>query len=168
SLLTARYLMMPTVYMHRTSRVAERMFLEAYQRYEEAENIDVSRLAAMDDPELLSRMRQCQESAGLLGKVENRELYKVAARLNPERETGEVRERALDASGLDPEKVLVDRIEMGGSEPYEVPVIQDGELSRLNEVSPVPDTLQEALEQRREVRVYTPEEHANAVPEDMF
>ncbi len=156
SLLTARYLMMPTVYMHRASRIAERMFLAAYDRYAAAENVQASRLAAMDDPELLSRMRQCAASAPMIQRVENRDLYKIAARRGPEADIDALRDHVRDATGLGPDQVLADRIAMGGGDPYDVPILADGDRTALDAVSPLPAALRSALDANAETRLYVP------------
>ncbi|MCJ7479117.1 MAG: HD domain-containing protein [Candidatus Nanohaloarchaeota archaeon QJJ-7] len=163
SLLTARYLMMPTVYMHRTSRIAEQMFLEAYRRFEEEQDMDPDEMAAMDDSQLMHLMKSVEASRRMVEKIEDRQLYKVAARLDPGRETDELREEVMDSTGLPREEVLVDSIEMDGSDPYEVPLVTREGPGSLDEVSPLPEALRRALEEMEEIRVYTPRENVDSV-----
>ncbi len=163
SLLTARYLMMPTVYLHRTAWIAQRMFIEAYHRYAEEAGIDAEELADMDDPEILSRLRASPAAEQMVRRIDDRELYKVAARLDPGHDPEAVREHVLERTGLDRDAVLVDVLDPGPSEPLDIPVVDGDTVTTLSAVSPLPAALDEALARRRELRVYAPEEHVEAV-----
>lgn len=164
SLLTARYLMLPTVYTHRTSRVAARMFREAFRRLNAEEDIPVEELTRMDEPEILTRMRNSKSAAGMINRLLDRRLYKIAAKL-PETELTEtgIEERLLDETGLEEGKILADHLKLDDSKAYDVPVQADGELTSLHQLSELPDTLQQALSNRSELRIYTEREHVDAV-----
>lgn len=165
SLLTARYLMIPTVYLHRTSRVASGMFREAFRMLREDGAVDVEELPYLDDPELTNRLRTHDRSAGLMERLDNRELYKIAARspLNGDVDRESLAAELVAETGIDEDEVIVDVIHRVESKTYDVPVLMNGEVRDLETVSNLPGALKASLQQQNEVRVYTPREHVDTV-----
>ncbi len=165
SLLTARYLMIPTVYTHRTSQVASSMFREAFRMLHDDDVIDVAELPYMDDPELINRLRTNDRSAWLMDRIDNRELYKIAARSQTSHDIDErqMAKELRDETGLDRGEVIVDVIRRDESTAYDVPVLMNDQVRTLDAVSTLPTALQDSLQDGNELRVYTPREHVDTV-----
>lgn len=165
SLLTARYLMIPTVYMHRTSRIASTMFREAFRLLRKDGKVTVEELPYMDEPELLHRLRRADRSAWLMERIDNRQLYKIAVRneLDEDVDRRTMEKQFQENTGLDEGEVLVDVVQRNETKTPDVPVLVDGRVRRLADVSHLPDALRDSLQQRDELRVYTAREHVNDV-----
>lgn len=164
SLLTARYLMITAVYGHRTSRVGARMFREAFQVLREEKGLSVDELAEFDEPAIVMAFRNGPEPAReLIRRIEDRDLYKVAARLPVEVDAEAVRETVLDTTGLAPEQILTDTVRFTRDNASDVPVLQEDGTERLATISDLPEALNATLQKRNETRVYTAPEHMEAV-----
>ncbi len=165
SLLTARYLMIPTVYMHRTSRVASSMFREAFRMLREDGDVSVEELPYMDEPELVHRLRNNDRSQWLMDRIDNRELHKIAVR-NPENsglDPAEREEELLAKTGLSEGEVIVDVLKRDESRTYDVPVLVEDQVRSLEQVSDLPPALKASLQRQNEIRIYTPREHVETV-----
>lgn len=162
SLLTARYLMITPVYSHRTSKIAATMFRKAVELLRAEDGFPVERLAEMDDPEIISRLRASDAASPLMQRIDNRELYKIAMRSDDiDQDIPAVEAAFVEETGLPSDAVLVDRVDFSGTRPYDVPIRMDDELVMLEDVSELPAALKRSLEKNRELRVYAdPEHHA--------
>jgi HD superfamily phosphohydrolase len=163
SLLTARYLMMPTVYTHQTSRIASRMFQEAFRLLQDETGISVGELTAMDDPEVIAQMRSSDAASNMIERVLDRRLYKVATRLPETDYPDDIAEQICDETGLASEQVLVDTLEMTETRSYDVPVLMNDSVTTLDDVSDLPAALQQALQKQSATRIYTDRDHTDTV-----
>jgi len=78
SILIARYLMFPTVYTHHTVRIANMMFQDALYALVSKKIIKAEELIPMIDADIISVMKQHEESANMIKNIEDRHLYKLA------------------------------------------------------------------------------------------
>ncbi len=163
SLLTARYLMMPTVYTHQTSRVAARMFQEAFRLLQEDTGISINDLPSMDDPEIIAQMRASDAASDMVERILDRRLYKVATSLPDTDHPDDSVEQLCDETGLDREQILVDTLEFTETRTYDVPVLKNDDVTALESMSDLPAALQQALQKQSETRVYTEREHMDTV-----
>lgn len=166
SLITARYLMITAVYGHRTSRVGARMFREAFRFLREDEGLSVDELAELDEPAIIMALRDGPEPAqDLIRRIEDRELYKVAARLPEDADADAILDTVEDATGLGDGEVLIDRVRFGRDDASDVPVLTDDGTRELASISDLPEALNTTLRKRNETRVYAAPEHVADVAE---
>ncbi len=166
SLLTARYLMIAPVYMHRVSMVADAMFRTALRMAVDTGELSVEELAAMDDPAVVSHLRHSDvdAAADLMRRLDTRDLYKpVRTAPLPDRSADDIGAELCEAAGLPEGAVLVDRIDMTGGDPYDVPLLDDGEIVSMADRSHLPAALQRSLQEQSELRVYAAPEDRDAV-----
>jgi HD superfamily phosphohydrolase len=164
SLLTARYLMMPTVYLHQASRGAAMLFHEAFRLLEQETDIGADELAYMDDMEIVGRMRRSDTAAPLIERLLDRRLYKVATTLpDAERSADSIRDELCDATGLTREEILVDTLQMAKTRTYDVPVHNGETVEPLDDLSSLPEALQQALQQQNMTRIYADPTDVDAV-----
>ncbi len=179
ALLTARFLMYGTVYLHHAARVSEAM-LERALEMELAEGaLDAGELARMDDVDVTAHLRSATTGArGFMEAVDARELLKVAREV-PFREVGEAEARRLagdraarrtlevevaEAAGVDPSHVILDAPPAPRLREGSVPVVDDGgDVAPLAERSQLVSILSEAYLDHWRLRIICPEEAREAV-----
>jgi HD superfamily phosphohydrolase len=176
ALLVARFLMIPTVYLHRTSRIADVMFLKATETAID-EGLDYRELYRMDDFDILNIFR---ESKGYVNdiseRIENRRLFKTvcnfawddlgwdlvtrAASLR-EDVSGlkKVEEQIANDSGAGDGYVLLDIPPLPDYKEMDAHVLRNGDVIKLEEASPLVGILREAQKSQWNIAVYTPAEH---------
>lgn len=163
SLLVARLLMYPAVYLHHVCRIAEAMFCAGLEALLEA-GADPEALRRMDDGEARGALRRAGGvAAEMAERLDSRRLYKRAlwvprdalpARLPaPARFRGEIAEGA----GVEESRVLVD---IPAVEPPigAFPVQVGSRLRSLRRVSPVAAALDRAHREAARAGVYAPPE----------
>ena len=173
SLLVSRLLMYPTVYYHHVSRIAQSMIKSGILCLIEEHGCDPGAIKDMCDQDLISAMF----SAGgypfeIVDRIRSRRLFKRAvyvgregfessavSRENEKRIAGEIAEEA----GVDPGYVLVDRPHLPRVAEGNVPVLVDGEVRSLREVSPLATILERAHHAAWRLGVYTTEEDRERV-----
>ncbi|MBI4362731.1 MAG: HD domain-containing protein [Euryarchaeota archaeon] len=170
SLLVARALMYPTVYLHHVCRIAEAMFSGALEAAVQ-DGADPGALRAMDDYEAnIALRRMGGVAAGMVERINSRRLYKRAlyepagdrrahlARTGAPR----LREAIARRARVPPERVLVDLPPM---EPPlgRVDVEMDGGYRDLRRVSPLVSILDRAHRDAARVGVYTEPRNRAAV-----
>jgi hypothetical protein len=178
-LLTARGLMYSSVYYHHTVRVAEIMLENAVDRALEMSCSSAQDLFFMDDSQLLEnlsatggypeeivariRYRQLFKTAYVetrreLTKAEKRKYIKRFSRWSAIRE---VQDEIADESGVERGHVILDVpiVDILISEPrlekVEMPVLSDGKVFDLSEVSPIATALKRRQAPRYLIRVLT-------------
>ena len=173
SLLVSRLLMYPTVYYHHVSRIAQSMIESGILCLIEEHGCDPGAIKDMCDQDLISAM----SSAGgypfeIVDRIRSRRLFKravyvgkegfessVVSRENVRRIAGEIAEEA----NVDPRYVLVDRPRLPRVAEGNVPVLVDGEVRSLREVSPLATILERAHHAAWRLGVYTTEEDRERV-----
>ena len=173
SLLTARFHMLKSVYLHNACKIAEKMLERALENYVEDRNIE--EMMKMDDYEAHVALKDFESDSGLYSKVSNRRLYKKALSLDSDslsretlKEFSEKSEEKLEKeiseeAGLERTKVIVDLPSVPGSTDLNVRVKKEGNIRPLANLSPIPDALTEAEWQLVNLNVYCPENHVSKV-----
>ncbi len=159
SLLVARFLMYPSVYLHHVSRIADAMLLRALEDVVE-DGIAPQEIMKMDDLTLLSTLKRRQGIAGeMTRRILERDLFKRAIYLGPAEvedlddlltlSTDREKIRSLEMeieeeAGLPPGEVLVDIQERPRMEEMEIKVLSNSGVEALEERSTLVRTLREA------------------------
>ncbi|WMW22157.1 HD domain-containing protein [Methanolobus mangrovi] len=174
SLLVSRFLMHPSVYYHHVSRIAETMFTRAVDDLIQKKSLNAFDLRKMDDSRLFEMIRNDDGYAGELAeRLDNRKLYKRALyvgfdevgegvlkhRKNIERVEAEIAEDV----GIEPESVLIDIPKDPEIAEMKALVKVNGRMLRLDEVSHVVATLEQAHRDNWKMGVYTPKEYREEV-----
>ena len=173
SLLTARFHMMKSVYLHNTCVIAEKMLERALENYVREYNVET--MMKMDDYEAHNKLRDFEDGEGLYTKVSDRRLYKQALRLDQDSLTREKLEKFSDNSerefeekiaaeaGLETEKVIVNLPMTPKERDFDIRVKKSGEVRSLSELTPIPEALTEAEWQLVNLNVYTESEEKSKV-----
>ena len=178
SVVLARYLMYPSVYEHHTSRIADSMFGFALASAIKDKSFGVEEMYAMDDIELISRLR---ELGGLISHliegVESRNLYKRTiffskddfgknfakiSKLNPA-QILKLENELVEECRLSPGEVLLDIPEPLYTEEAKAKILFRGKIRKLSEVSPLVKALTDAQWTYWNVSVYCRQENEKNV-----
>ena len=175
SLLTARFHMLKSVYLHNACKIAEKMLERALENYVEENRVED--MMKMDDYEAHTELREFENNSGLYTKVSKRRLYKKALSLDSDslsrktlkefsgKSEGKLEREIAEETGLERQKVIVDLPSTPGSTDLKVRVKKEGEIRPLSDLSPIPDALTEAEWQLVNLNVYCPESHQAEVSE---
>ena len=183
SLLISRYIMYPSVYNHRTARIAERMLLRAFELSLQGEvgggreGISLERLEKlqqMKDVEFLTHLQESCEKADLMvQRVLQRKLLKTAFELpfervgeeEAERVNGikrefsqQLEERIAHRFSIPKDLVIIDvpGFSITGERPLYI-VTKGNELKTVNEVSRLAAILAHAQYDHWKIRLFLPE-----------
>ncbi len=183
SLLVARFLMTPTVYLHHTSRIADAMFLRAVERAIGDGALDKERLYRMDDLDVLTLLRNSGGYAGDIGRrLDERRLFKRAYSMDYTGIKPALRKRLLglreDAARLraiedefaancklDEGYVIFDIPPLQHKE-LEISIVKDGDAFGIGELSPLAGILTEAHKRQWNVGIYAPRERLERVAKE--
>ncbi|MFB6291765.1 MAG: HD domain-containing protein [Candidatus Nanohaloarchaea archaeon] len=178
SLLTSRFHMYKTLYMHHTVVIVRKMLERALEDFAGREGVE--ELMSMDDRTAHTRLLEAGGDAEkLYSRVTERRLFKRALVWDEhdlERESlktledqidepGKLEERIAEEAGVEPRHVIVDPPQTPEIQDINVKVKKKGEVMNLSELSPVPEALTDAEWRTVSMNVYTPEEHIPAVKE---
>jgi len=174
SLLLARALMHPTVYGHHVARISKSMLKRATERYLAATDTTAETIRRWDDHELTVALRRTEDTAGIVRRLDERDLLKRAvwAELDSVPEAllaadhDEIRgwELAIaDRAGVDPETVVIDVPEDPSMTESTTRVLVNGDVRRLDQQSPLVDALRSAHRAQWRMGVYAPEDRTDAV-----
>lgn len=180
ALLVARFLMIPTVYLHHASRIADAMFLKAIERAIE-EGLDYKMLYKMDDYDVQNLFRSSEGYVRDIGRMlDRRELFKkafvkswsdfddelrnkmISLRENP-KDWREIEEAVAKECGLKKGYVILDIPPIPEYGEMDAKIHKDGMLLRLEEESPLVRILREAQKEQWSVGIYTPKENLKKV-----
>ncbi|MFH1722895.1 MAG: HD domain-containing protein [Candidatus Altiarchaeota archaeon] len=172
SLLISRGLMYQTVYWHKTKRIAESMLVEAIKHLFSKRKLSLKNYLSMDDIDLVSKLRA---SGGypkeMMRRLDERRLFKTAYRvklnsfsIDEQRNLAEKKDKIQNqiASETKNKKgfVLLDIPEAKLQE-YKTKIEYEGELRRIDEVSTLARSLEQAEEERLTISVYALPEELN-------
>jgi uncharacterized protein len=153
SLLISRLLMHPAVYYHHVCRISECMISGGIRRMID-DGVEAAEIKAMDDEELFASMTAHGGiAAEMVSRIKSRRLFKRAVYVDLEcleshsRSWGNERRIAqeiADQAGLDPDYVLVDNPSLPDAEEGDFPVLVEGEVKPLRDVSPLVAILEKA------------------------
>jgi HD superfamily phosphohydrolase len=174
SLLVARALMNPTVYSHHVARISKAMLRRAAETLLSNTDATADDLRRWDDPELLVALRDCEETADLVRRIDCRTLLKRAlwAELDdvPERLLAAEYEDArgyeleiADRAGVPASSVVVDVPGAPSMTESSTRVLVNGERRQLDRQSPLVDALRAAQRSQWRMGVYAPADHTDEV-----
>ena len=159
SLLVARFLMYPTVYLHHVSRIADSMMLRALEGLSQ-EGYSVEQIMRMDDISLFNALRSAGGIPGTTAeRLMNRDLFKRAVylgtgqvadldeliKISQDREKmREMEDEIAEAAGLESGDVLVDIQGMPPLGEGETMILVRGRLEPLRARSALVGSLEEA------------------------
>lgn len=184
SLLVARFLMTPTVYLHHTSRIADAMFLKMMERAIDEGLIEHERLYAMDDYDAMNLSRTAEGYVRDMGaRLNTRSLFKrahtgewqdvsetmrkklLSLRKDPAKRKAVEDELAANL-GLEAGYVILDIPLLPHHRELHITVVSEGEGYDAQELSPIIRVLAEAQKSQWNYAVYTPKEHVEKVAEE--
>lgn len=180
ALLVARFLMIPTVYLHHTSRIADAMFLRATERAIEEGLLRYEMLYKMDDYDVQNLFRNASGYVREIGeRFDERKLFKKAYSRGWYELDAKLRDKLLELRNeVEKWRKLEDElaVECGLNRGYlllDIPslpyketkssILKDGKLLNLEEASPLVKILNEAQKEQWDVAIYTPKEHVEKV-----
>ncbi len=171
-LLTARYLMTPTVYMHEGVIRAEKMMERAIEELISYEELNVRDLSDMDDVDLKARLRSTgSERANYLNSLlDTRDVFKTCYRLDAEEvgrekilevidelgEENKVEKELSEALGVSEKKLLVDKPFKPKKKKIGIWLEKKGGLVSLEEESKVCRAINESHWENVALQVYCP------------
>lgn len=180
ALLVARFLMIPTVYLHHTSRIADIMFLKAAE-VAIADGLDYRAFHRMDDFDIINVFRK---SKGYVKEIserfDNRRLFKCAYNCGWNGMGEEFRDKVIALredvaslkrveeeiaadSGAGERYVLLDIPSLPDYRGMDAHILKSGEVIKIEEASPLVGILREAQKAQWNIAVYTPKEHLEKV-----
>jgi HD superfamily phosphohydrolase len=172
SFLISRLLMHPAVYYHHVCRISECMISGGIRKMID-DGIEAGEIKAMDDEELFSSMTANGGiAAEMVSRIKSRRLFKRAVYVGLEslesysRSWGNERRIAqeiADQAGLDTDYVLVDNPSLPDAEEGDFPVLVDGEVKPLRDVSPLVAILEKANRANWRFGVYARDEDRERV-----
>jgi len=184
SLLISRFIMFPSVYNHRTSRIAERMLLRAFElslsREQKADMLDAAgsreldRVQRMMDTEFFAFLLDSNErSSTLARRVFERKLLKTVfevpfGRVGPEEARrlhrakgefpGQIEEQIAGQFQVPRDLVIIDFPELPIREDRPLHIVtKEGHLTTVDEVSKLAAILAHAQYDHWKIRVFLPE-----------
>lgn len=179
SLLVARYLMIPTVYLHHTSEIAEYMVKEA-TRLSLGTDMEAEDLKEMDEWEFLYKLQDSEkeEVRELAKRIKGRELYKRALVVPPtelgkeryskackeiEGNVNQVKDEIRESADVKKNEVLLHIFDPGSSQEKGTKILYEGDVVRLKDLSPITKEVEKSLWNHAAIRVYAPEEKTGEV-----
>ena len=172
SFLISRLLMHPAVYYHHVCRISECMIASGIRRMID-DGIEAAEVNTMDDEELFSSMTaHGGVAAEMVSRIKSRRLFKRAVYVGLEslesssRSWGSERRIAqeiADQAGLESDYVLVDNPALPDAEEGDFPVLVDGEVKPLRDVSPLVAILEQANRANWRFGVYSRDEDRESV-----
>ena len=176
SLLVARHQMYSAVYMHPTVRIADTMMKRAVIKEIREKNLNIKDLADMDDIALVSFLRNSNNY--LMERIDRRNLYKNLITysyfdLNPiekwifvnldEKQILSLESRFYEEFGCD---IFIDIYPIPKMEEHNVYIISDEGVKRLDEVSPLAQSLKPSEMRLWNISIYAPKEKIKELKEN--
>ncbi|ACV24573.1 HD domain-containing protein [Methanocaldococcus fervens] len=175
SLLVARHQMYSAVYMHPTVRIADTMMKRAVIKEIKEGNLNIKDLSNMDDIALVSFLRNSENY--LMKRIDKRNLYKNLITysyfdLNPiekwifinldEKQILSLENRFYEKFGCD---IFIDIYPIPKMEEHNIYIISDEGVKRLDEVSPLAQSLKPSEMRLWNVSIYAPKEKIKELKE---
>ncbi len=164
SLLLSRFMMYPTVYHHHVCRIARKMYEKALSFCIESGMLRPKELLRMDDYDMVTFLRGVEGYPGeVMRRLDERRLFKRAIyvsrwRIHSERiDASRAEKEIAEEAGVGEEEVIVDAPEEEEARELRALVEIDGELKRLEEISPLVKALRDAEKNSLMLGVYAPE-----------
>ncbi len=172
SLLISRFMMYPTVYFHHVCRIAEKMYEKALEKSLSEGLIEPEKLFRMDDYEVTSFLRNKEGYSGeMMSRIDSRKLMKRAIYVNLPRigvdvtkvDPRHAEEEIAEISNIDPDYVIVDIPPLVETRELGALVDMDGEITKLEDISPLVNALKSSHGEGWKMGVYTLKEHRDEV-----
>lgn len=172
SLLISRFMMYPTVYYHHVCRIAEKMYEKAVEKCLADELIEPEKLFRMDDYDVISFLRNREGYPHeMVSRIDSRKLMKRAIYVNLPRigvdvskvDPRHAEEEIAEISNIDPDYVIVDIPPLEETRELDALVNIDGELIKLEDISPLVNALKSGHGEGWKMGVYTLKEHRDEV-----
>ena len=164
SLLLSRFMMYPTVYHHHVCRIARKMYEKALSHCIEDGLLRPEELLRMDDYDMVTFLRNAEGYPGeMMRRLDERRLFKRAiyvsrSRIHAERiDASRAEKEIAEEAGVSEGEVIVDSPEEEEARELRALVEMDGELKRLEEISPLVKALRDAERNSLMLGVYAPE-----------
>ncbi|XRO76908.1 HD domain-containing protein [Methanocaldococcus sp. 10A] len=176
SLLVARHQMYSAVYMHPTVRIADTMIKRAVIKEIREKNLNIKDLANMDDIALVAFLRNSNNY--LMERIDKRNLYKNLITygyfdLNPiekwifvnldEKQILSLENKFYEEFGCD---IFIDIYPIPKMEEHNVYIILDEGVKRLDEVSPLAQSLKPSEMRLWNISIYAPKEKIKELKEN--
>ena len=166
SLLLARALMNPTVYMHPVARISKAMLRRASERLLATTDTDAGELRRMDDHDLLVALRQTPATAAFAERYDERRLFKRAVwaelqhvpddLLDLDHEAvHEIEATVADRADVAETEVILDIPDEPSIRESSTRVVVNGEIRDLGAQSPLVSGLRTAQREQWRLGVYT-------------
>ncbi len=169
SLLTARFHMMKSVYLHKTCLIADKMLERSLENF--LYDHDIDELMKMDDYEAHTQL--LKEGNGIYRDLSQRKLFKNAVNLDQNDLSRKRLEELSESSEKDIESeikqisgakdILVDLPTIPSNREFEIRVKRNGEIYPMSELSSIPSALREAEWQLANIGVYCKPENTESV-----
>ncbi len=181
ALLVARFLMIPTVYLHHTSRIADAMFFKATEVAVEEGYLDFCALCKMDDYDILNLFRSSRGYVKDIGRrFDERRLFKTAYTRSWYEIDKKVKNRIIGlrknikkwntiedqiAEDYNIEKgyVLLDIPQAVSLKEMDIKIIKDNQLTGIDRESPLVRILKETQKAQWSFNIYTLKEDAKRI-----
>ena len=179
ALLVARFLMMPTVYLHHTSRIADAMFLKAMEISIEEKLLRSSDLWKMDDYSITCFLRNCEHRylKDIAKRLDTRRLFKIAyskrwSEIHPSRRKKLISDLKLirkleheiaENCDLEYGYVIIDVPPIPRKEEIDVKIIKDDEIISIEKESQIARILKNSQKDLWSFEVYSPKENLEKV-----
>ncbi|MBA2869260.1 HD domain-containing protein [Methanococcus maripaludis] len=168
SLLTARYQMYPTVYMHPASRISETMIKNATIDAIKDDIFKLRDLSVMDDIDLICTLRRSEGSSNeIMEKIDKRDLFKSISiqrynELSPQERWNLINLSENEIGFIENEmteyfesRMFLDIPKPPKMAEHRITVIMGDRKQRLDEISPLAESLKEAYKKSWSVMVYS-------------
>ncbi|MFP4045912.1 MAG: HD domain-containing protein [Candidatus Aenigmatarchaeota archaeon] len=179
SFLVARYLMIPTVYLHHASEIPEAMLRKAVEM-EIKNGFASGELKRMSDWELFSYLgnSELEPVKDLIERLRKRDLYKTATKISPEEMTKkqymelsekveknrtEIAEEITKKTDAEKSEVLVHVLKPSPSQEKNARVISESNMVTLKELSPLVQQVENTIWNHISIDLYAPEEKLEEV-----
>ena len=180
SLLVARFLMYPAVYLHHVSRIADAMMFRALEELNR-QGISVEMIMEMDDLTLLSTLKGRNGIAGEMARrILDRDLFKRAVYLPSDKlpdldkllkisenraKSRSLEDEIAESAGITPGSVLVDIQGRPSLDEMGIKILTNGRVESLEEKSTIVKSLREAQWNYWRFGVYCADENLDKVRE---
>lgn len=175
SLLTARYHMMKSVYTHKTSDIAEKMLERSLQSYLDQGNT-LEEMMSKDDYQMhVDLLNSNGPASTLYQRVTDRKLFKQAVRMDnhqisrdtmrelEQKDEDELEHELSSETGIEKSKIMVNTPWTPNDKMLNIKIKKNGEVSNIDNYTPIPKALNEAEWNLVHFSVYTPKEHTDTV-----
>ena len=174
SLLLARALMNPTVYKHHVARIAKAMLRRGAERLLDADATTPADLRRMDDHALHAHLRNCERTAEIARRLDERDLFKRAVWAEIEAVPESLRQadhdnvarlelEIADDAGVDSSAVILDVPAEPSMTESTSQVLVNGEVRRLGDQSTLVGALRAAQYDQWRLGVYAPATSTDSV-----